>query len=102
MVRRLKSFKSSPLTDGKMPISATFSPMEARLESIIQYIRSLVKESDRGCVLLVVAHLDASLGTLHRTYIESIDSWPESFMNDLFGRFGPLGSFGGKIQLARA
>lgn len=69
-------------------------------------IRSLVKESDRGCIILLSSMLEEKLERLHLSHVSinytGEDKVEEFFKKTLLGAFGPLVSFSGKINMAYA
>ena len=75
----------------------TFGP-----EQFDRAFKSLMEESDRGCVLLTAVWLDEALGELHRAKIhERVNEGPKLW-KELTGRFGPLFDFSPKILLGYA
>jgi hypothetical protein len=63
-----------------------------------EYFRLLRKESDRGCAMIVAAHLDDKLGELLRSCMIQ-DQEDKKELKQFFR--GPLGSFASRIKLAR-
>lgn len=78
------------------------SAFECSPEEHFRYFKTLIRESDRGTVLLSASRLDELLGELHRAYIRSVAPQDEKFINGLFAPFAPLSSFATKIDLAFA
>jgi len=69
----------------------------------LRHVRSFVTESDRGCVILLGAHVDEFLKELHMTFIKSaLPVRPNKLFDDLFGKYGPLSTFAARIQLGYA
>jgi len=68
-------------------------------------VRTLLHESDRGCVILMTSILDEVLGRIHECCL-NVNLFGTPDLMDTFraltGPFGPLHSFGGKIQVAYA
>jgi DNA-binding MltR family transcriptional regulator len=61
-----------------------------------EYFRLLRNETDRGCAMIVAAHLDDKLGQLLKSSMTQEDQKEiERFFK------GPLGSFATRIKLAR-
>ena len=80
----------------RKPITQEISP--ANLES-------LIKESDRGCVVLMASLLDVFLSRIHEACVEAnLLGAPlkDKVYESLTGRFGPLSTFEGKTTLAYA
>lgn len=73
-----------------------------RAEKITAYFHTLLKESDRGCVLLSTSRMDEFLADLHATHIRSTAQVSARFIRELFGSHGPLSTFSAKIDLAFA
>ncbi|MCI0536224.1 MAG: MltR family transcriptional regulator [Verrucomicrobiales bacterium] len=69
-------------------------------ESLHQFVQSLFKESDRGCVLIFASRLDESLEDLHRAYIKSTVAASRKLLDRLFATHAPLSTFAARIQLA--
>ena len=68
-------------------------------EEWMSIMRTLHKESDRGCVLVAVSILDESLESLLRSRMSSSARIIKSAVNDLFDRENaPLSSFWAKIK----
>jgi DNA-binding MltR family transcriptional regulator len=67
-----------------------------------QFMEQLVKESDRGCVLVAAAMLDEALEFLLRQRMASEEAAAKACVDPLFVGLGPLKSFWAKTQLARA
>ncbi len=78
------------------------SIFETRAERIAAYFHTLLKESDRGCVLLSTSRMDEFLADLHATYIRSTAQVSPRFLRELFGSHGPLSTFSAKVDLAFA
>lgn len=68
----------------------------------LRELQEFLKESDRGCVLLLASRLETLLEELHRTHVTSASSPPRAFLNGLFATRAPLSTFAAKIQLAYA
>lgn len=68
-------------------------------EQSAEFFGSMLKESDRGCVLLVVARLDELLERLHRAHIHATTKAPDKLIDKLFRWPGVLSSFAGRIQI---
>ena len=68
-------------------------------------VRTLVQESDRGCVILITSILDDVLGQIHECCL-NVNLFGKRDLMDTFrsltGQFGPLHSFNGKILVAYA
>lgn len=65
--------------------------------------RSLCKESDRGCVIIIASILNEFLGHLHDAYIaKSIYPSRENIFKTLCKAYAPLSTFAGRTQLAYA
>ena len=65
----------------------------------------LLKESDRGCVILTSAMLDSKLKLIHEAFVTSNltdQNPPKDILDTLWGSNGPLGTFSGKIHIAYA
>ncbi len=75
-------------------------------EAKVASFATLLSESDRGCVLLVVGFFDGILERIHEAAIAvnltSKNSPKNFFRKDLLGTMGPLSSFFNKINLAYA
>jgi DNA-binding MltR family transcriptional regulator len=63
---------------------------------------ALMKESDRGCVLLGAALLDEALEQLLRAFFRQDEDDSKRFIEPLFQGYAPLATFSGKIQMAYA
>jgi hypothetical protein len=69
----------------------------------VEYFKSLIDESDRGCVILVACRLDDALYELHESCIYSnIGPTQTSLVDKLLSLHQPLGDFAARIQLAYA
>jgi hypothetical protein len=68
--------------------------------------KSILSESDRGCVLVLASVFDEKLTVLLETAIKANlvgkKNADKEFYNDLFGLHGALGNFSGKIKVAYA
>jgi hypothetical protein len=64
-----------------------------------EYFRLLRKETDRGCAMIVAAHLDEKLGELLRHSMIPDESYAKE-ISRFFGPDEPLGSFAARIKLA--
>jgi hypothetical protein len=73
---------------------------------IVASVRSLLKESDKGCVILVSAILEDTLEEIHEAYVTANLTGTKSpnnfFRKALTGLYGPLSNFAGKINIAYA
>ena len=75
-------------------------PSEALIH---RFIRSLVKESDRGCALVGAAHLDRDLEKLLRTTLRRASKASEKDLNYLLDSpLAPLRPFALRIRMAHA
>ena len=70
--------------------------LESFLYNTAKVRQHLMKESDRGCVILAVSYLESILSDLLKGKL--IGS--KKHFKDLFDFNGPLGSFSGKIKMA--
>ena len=83
-------------------------PKKSRISKDIKVasFATLLKESDKGCVLLVVGLLDLILEQIFEAAIAvnlTKDNSPKNFFQkNLLGNMGPLSTFFGKINLAYA
>jgi hypothetical protein len=68
----------------------------------INYFKSLISESDRGCVLLAAARLDDSLKRLHTAHIQATVDVSNKWIEELFESHAPLSVFSDRIKLAYA
>lgn len=64
-------------------------------------LETLLRESDRGMLLVGCSFLDESLAKLHAAYIK-FNTSDKKLIEKLNKPFAPLNSFSGKITLARA
>lgn len=62
----------------------------------------ILKESDRGCTLLIGTILEVFVESLHRLRITLINAEKKDLFEKLTGQYAPLGNFAGKIQMAYA
>ena len=69
------------------------------LVNLKEYFRLLRKETDRGCAMIVAAHLDQQLGELLRGYMIQDESYTKE-ISRFFGPDEPLGSFSARTKLA--
>jgi hypothetical protein len=65
-----------------------------------EYFRLLRKESDRGCAMIVAAHLDDKLGELLKACMIQ-EKENEEEISRFFKGTEPIGSFSARIKLAR-
>lgn len=65
-----------------------------------EYFRLLRKETDRGCAMIVAAHLDDKLGELLKACMVQDKEYEEEIA-EFFRDPGPLGTFSARIKLAR-
>lgn len=65
-------------------------------------IQSLLKESDRGCVILGAAMLDELLEELLTSFCRQAPQDVKSSVKPLFRGFAPLSTFSARIQVAYA
>jgi DNA-binding MltR family transcriptional regulator len=69
------------------------------LVNLKEYFRLLRKETDRGCAMIVAAHLDQQLGELLRGCMTRDEEYTKE-MSRFFDPDGPLGSFSTRTKLA--
>jgi DNA-binding MltR family transcriptional regulator len=69
---------------------------------MLRELQEFLKESDRGCILLLASRLATLLERLHITHVTSVSSPPKPFLKRLFTTHAPLSTFAAKIQLAYA
>ena len=62
---------------------------------------NLLKESDRGCILVAAAMLDTRLSTIFEERFTQ-NKISKKLLKSIFSVLGPLGTFSSKIQLAYA
>ena len=68
----------------------------------LEYFRSLLSESDRGCVILLAERISDELRNMHEEYIVSKTEQSKKKIDELFSGFGPLSSFSNRIKLGHA
>ena len=64
-----------------------------------EYFRLLREETDRGCAMIVAAHLDDKLGELLKACMLQDKEYEEE-ISQFFKGMGPLGTFSARIKLA--
>jgi DNA-binding MltR family transcriptional regulator len=69
------------------------------LVDLKEYFRLLRKETDRGCAMIVAAHLDDKLGELLRGCLIRDEEYEKEILR-FFRPDGPLGSFSVRTKLA--
>jgi DNA-binding MltR family transcriptional regulator len=63
---------------------------------------TLMKESDKGCVLIMGSILEELLSQFHKVYIAKTTNEARGIFKSLSSPYAPLSTFAGKIQLAYA
>ena len=76
--------------------------MAAPTEPTKLIAQALVKESDRGCVILGAAWLNTALEQLLRAICRTAPEDTKASVDPLFQGYAPLATFSAKIQLAFA
>jgi hypothetical protein len=74
-------------------------------DTTLATVKTLIGESDRGCVILASATLEDTLRDMHDMFITMrLAGIPnrKKLLEDLQGPYGPLSTFSGKIKLAFA
>ena len=61
---------------------------------------TLIKESDKGCVIIVGSILEDLLGQLHDAHIAKTTQRSKNIFKSLSSGCAPLSTFAGKIQIA--
>lgn len=79
--------------------SKELSP-EEWYKSELDYVKTLLSESDRGLVLLTACRVEELLEKLHRAHIRSIVQSQEKMIKELFSTHASRSTFSAKIKLA--
>jgi DNA-binding MltR family transcriptional regulator len=72
-------------------------------QQTVASLSSLVKESDKGCVILTATALEGLLGQIHEAFILTVftgTTFPRKAYDSLFATYGPLSSFAAKTTIA--